>query len=96
MAQKFFLRVCPLLLESCDPLADRTSSDRFFHKSFNASCHSSPLIIRRVKFTSPRIVTHNMAIPMLKPKKISMMVTIRLWYLQTGQILVFQRVIFAD
>src|SRR6516164_9033863 len=78
--QRFFLRVCPLPLGSCDSLAGRTPLKGFFHKSFNTSCHSSPLMTRRVNFTSAKTVTHRMAMPMLKPKKISMMGIIRLWY----------------
>src|SRR5215469_524363 len=78
--QRFFLRVCPLPLGSCDSLAGRTPSKGFFHKFFNTSCHSSPLMTRRVNFTSAKTVTHRMAMPMLKPKKISMMGIIRLWY----------------
>jgi hypothetical protein len=77
-AQRFFLRVCPLPLGSCDSLAGRTPSKGFLHKFFNTSCHSSPLITRRVNFTSAKTVTHSMAMPMLKPKKISMMGIIRL------------------
>ena len=76
--QRFFLRVCPLPLGSCDSLAGRTPSKGFFHKCFNTSCHSSPLMTRRVNFTSAKTVTHRMAMPILKPKKISMMGIIRL------------------
>lgn len=75
--QRFFLRVCPLPLGSCDSLAGRTPSKGFFHKCFNTSCHSSPLMTRRVNFTSAKTVTHRIAMPMLKPKKISMMGIIR-------------------
>jgi hypothetical protein len=78
-AQRFFLRVCPLPLGSCDSLAGRTPLKGLFHKSFNTSCHSSPLMTRRVNFTSAKTVSHRMAMPMLKPKKISMMGIIRLW-----------------
>src|SRR5271166_1842397 len=59
-------------------LAGRTPFNGFFHKSFNTSCHSSPLMTRRVNFTSARMVTHSTAIPMLKPKNTSMIWNITL------------------
>src|SRR6516165_11408264 len=74
--QRFFLCFCPLLLESSETLADRTPLNGFFHKSFSTSCHSSPLMTRRVNLTSARMVTHSIAIPMLKPKNTSIICNI--------------------
>ena len=71
-----------MLLESSETdvlvLSGGTPFNGFFHKSFNTYCHSSPLMTRRVNFTSARMVTHSTAIPMLKPKNTSMIWNITL------------------